>query len=230
VETKLVDVFDHIAVPEVTEKLRAAVIDDIRWAYDTFPDIRKVSLADVGPDVYQALKQKYGPLLHFGSFNLTKSRPLANELVWKWTEATGKYVGCQFWSRNAKAWFDTEVLHAGGWPIAPALARKIERKLSEKSAQGVERPPGTRLTHEHVYPIKDMKQRLYGNTRRTVEELRGLFDSHCVGCVVLESEHDRFCGDETNPWIRYAKARIKLADNPAWSYKQRQMIVEAGLL
>jgi hypothetical protein len=46
-KTKLVDVFDHIAVPEVTEKLRAAVIDDIRWAYDTFPDIRKVSLAGV---------------------------------------------------------------------------------------------------------------------------------------------------------------------------------------
>ena len=47
-EAKLVDVFDHIAPPEVTEKLRTAVIDDIRWVYDTFPDIRKVTLADNG--------------------------------------------------------------------------------------------------------------------------------------------------------------------------------------
>jgi hypothetical protein len=226
----LVDVFDHIAPPEVTEKLRTAVIDDIRWVYDTFPDIRKVTLADIDPDAYQVLKQKYSSLLHFGSFNLTKSRTLANELVWKWTEATGKYVGCQFWSRNAKALLDAEVSVADGYPIAPALARKIERKLSEKVANGVKRPPSSRLTHEHVYPIKDMKQLLYGNTTRTVEEIRELFDRHCVGCVVLDSEHDRFSGDETNPWIRYAKARNKLADNPAWSHTQRQMIVEAGLL
>jgi hypothetical protein len=142
----LVDVFDHIAPPEATEKLRTAVIDDIRWVYDTFPDIRKVTLADIDPDAYQVLKQKYmrssspwtgsspgSSLLHFGSFNLTKSRTLANELVWKWTEATGKYVGCQFWSRNAKALLDAEVSVADGYPIAPALAREIERKLSKKS-------------------------------------------------------------------------------------------------
>lgn len=229
-ESKLVDVFDHIAPPEVTEKLRTAVVDDIRWTCESFPDIRKVTPADVAPDIYQALKRKYGSLLHFGSFNLTKSRTLADELVWKWTEATGKYVGCQFWSRNAKALFDAEVSLVGGWPIAPALARKIERKLSEKSAHGVKRPRSSRLTHEHVYPIKDMKQLLHGNTRRTVEEIRGLFEHYCVGCVVLASEHERFSGDEANPWIRYAKARIKLAGNPAWSNMQRQMIVEAGLL
>jgi hypothetical protein len=77
-----------------------------------------------------------------------------------------------------------------------------------------------------------MKQLLYWNTKRTIEEIRGLFDRYCVGCVVLESEHDQLSGDgdDTNHWIRYAKAGIKLAHNPAWPDSQRKMIVEAGLL
>ena len=231
-EIPLVDVYHHTARPEVAENLRTIIVHDIRWMYDTFPDIRTVSLADLGPDVYETLKQKYDSLLYFGNFNLTKSRTLSYELIWKWTEATGKYVGCPFWSRNAKALFDAEVSSAGGWPITQTLGKKIEKRLSEKSTNGAKRLPTARLTHEHVYPIKDTKQLLYWNTKRTIEEIRRLFDRYCVGCVVLESEHDQLSrnGDDTNHWIRYAKARINLAHNPAWPDPQRKMIVEAGLL
>jgi hypothetical protein len=228
----LVDVFHHSVQPEAAEKLRAIVVNDIRWMYDTFPDIRKVSRAALGPDVYITLKEKYDPLLHFGNFNLTTSRTLAYELIWKWTEATGKYVGCPFWSENAKALFDTEVLSAGGWPIQPALAKKIAKRLSEKGANEEKSVPKAKLTHEHVYPIKDMKRRLYSYAERSIEEIRGLFDRYCVGCVVLESEHNQLSveGDDTNHWVRYAEAGIKLAPNPAWPDSQRRMIVAAGLL
>jgi hypothetical protein len=229
-EPRVLDVFHHTAEPEVTEELRTTVVHDIRWLYDAFPDIRKVPLADLDPNVYKALKRKYDSLLHFGSFNLTKSRSVAYELIWKWTEATGKYVGCQFWSRSAKRLFDAEVSLAGGWPITQATAKEIQRRLSEKSTNGAKRLPTARLTHEHVYPIKNMKQLLYWNAKRTTDEIRGIFDRYCVGCVVVESEHDRLSGDDTNPWNRYAKAGIVLADNPAWTTLQRTMIVEACLL
>lgn len=231
-EMTLVDVFDHSVQPEAAGELRTLIVHDICWMYDTYPDIRKVYRAGMGPNVYEILKQRYDPLLHFGSFNLTTSRTLAYELIWKWTEATGKYVGCPFWSKDAKALFDAEVSSAGGWPIQPILAKKIAKKLSEKGSNGAKCLPKPKLTHEHVYPIKDMKQLLYWNTKRTIEEIRGLFDRYCVGCVVLESEHDQLSadGDDANHWIRYSKAGIKLAHNAAWPDSQRKMIASAGLL
>jgi hypothetical protein len=67
---------------------------------------------------------------------LPGKRTLANELIWKWTEATGKYTGCQFWSARTMSLFDREVQSAGGWPITERLAKMLEQKLSAKSADG----------------------------------------------------------------------------------------------
>ena len=96
---------------------------------------------------------------------------------------------------------------------------------------------GGNLAEDAVYPLApedgDGKPWMVSRNirfKRTLEDIRELFDNHCVGCVVLECKRDRFCGDETNLWIRYAKARIQLVDNPARSYKQRQLIRETGLL
>jgi hypothetical protein len=226
-EPKLVDVFDHTAQSEVVEKLRSVVIHDIHWMCNTYRDVERVTVAELDPDVYKALKEKYRQLLHFGNFGLPKPRTLANELIWKWTEATGKYVGCQFWSANAKKLFDREVESVGGWPITEKLARAIEKRLSAKSIDGKARPSNGKLTHEHVYPIKDLKKFLRANDQLSLNDIRELFDRQCVSCIVLESEHDRLRGDDLNPWVRYAKAEIMLADNPTWAETQRKAIADA---
>jgi hypothetical protein len=170
------------------------------------------------PKAYDEMREKYRRILHYGVFSLPGKRAVANEVIWKWTEATGKYVGCQFWSIGAKSVFDQEVRSAGGWPITVRLARTLERKLSTKS-----RPNAIKLTHEHVYPIKDIKLLLASKNSPTREEIRELLERQCMSCVLLESEHDRSAGHDPNPWLRYTNAgNIRLADNPAWPDSQRK--------
>ena len=196
----------------------------------TFREFDKVTIDDIDDATFRALKTKYTPLLHFGNFSLPKPRRLANELIWKWTEATGKYTGCPFWSKRAKALFDDHVPSDGGWPISQLSANRIWQKLNKKKTGGELRPKALRLTHEHVYPIKDIKNLFRGKHPPDREEIRELFDRQCVGCVVLESEHDRLNGHDANPWMRYADAKIMLADNPQWPKLQRNMIIEARIL
>jgi hypothetical protein len=225
-QTAYRDVFDHNADPEALERLRSAVIHDAHWMCNVFPGAERVTADHLDPDVYRALREKYRPLLHAccgrGSFNLPKPRTLADELIWKWTEATGKYVGCQFWSVSAKALFDFEVK---GWPITPKRARAIEKTLSAK-----DRPSNARLTHEHVYPRKELRKDLRMQ-KLSRNEIRELFDRLCVSCVVLESEHDQLRGGDVkgdlNPWERYARANIVLAENPRWQPVQRNEIADA---
>lgn len=226
-EFRLVSVFQHRARPDDVEKLRSEIVHDMHYIRNAFPDFDQITVVDIDPNFYKALKDKYTPLLHYGSFHLPERRHLANELIWKWTEATGKYVGCQFWSENAKALFDSEVQSTNGWPITERLAKTIEKRLSAKSTDGKSRPSNARLTHEHVYPIKDMKTLLRSKDQPSLNDIRDLFDRQCQSCVVLESEHDRLRGDDANPWVRYASAGIVLADNPSWPHSQRQAIVEA---
>jgi hypothetical protein len=232
-EFVLLDVFQHNAQPHAVEALRSAVAHDIHYICNAVSGFDRVNSNDVDDNFYNSLKEKYDSLLYYGSFNLriSSKRHLANELIWKWTEATGKYTGCQFWSKKAKALFDSQVLSAGGWPISRKLANTIGEKLGAKRrADGENRSTNIRLTHEHVYPIKDMKTLIRGMNRPGLTEIRELFDRQCVGCVVLESEHDRHCGDATNPWTRYAAGGVILADNPEWPVAQRDMLFKAGLL
>jgi hypothetical protein len=87
-EYKLRSVFDHDAEPHIVEALRSAVVQDICWLVNSYPNFDKVTVADLEAEVYQQLRKKYPPLLHFGCFGLPVGRYLANELIWKWTEAT----------------------------------------------------------------------------------------------------------------------------------------------
>jgi hypothetical protein len=160
-EFELHSVFGHRALRE--KELRAAIVNDVH-CYNANRYFYRVTGGQIDAAICETLKAKYDSLLYFGTFNVTKSRPLANELIWKWTEATGKYVGCQFWSKSAKELFDGEVV---GWPISQKRAGSIERQLSTRSANGKNRPPHTKLTHEHVYPIKDMKNLLRQEDRLT---------------------------------------------------------------
>jgi hypothetical protein len=214
----LESVFDHDADRNMVDALRAAVVEDLHALHGRYPRFGTVTAADLDAEVYAEMREKYHRILHYGVFSLPGKRTLANELIWKWTEATGKYVGCQFWSIGAKSVFDQEVRSAGGWPITVRLARTLERKLSTKS-----RPNAIKLTHEHVYPIKDIKLLLASKNSPTREEIRELLERQCMSCVLLESEHDRSAGHDPNPWLRYTNAgNIRLADNPAWPDSQRK--------
>jgi hypothetical protein len=227
---KLANVFDHDAEPGITQELRSAVAADLHWLRNSYSEFGRVTAAQLDPLVIRQFRRKYRQLLHFGVFSLPGKRALSNELIWKWTEATGKYTGCQFWSVRAKSLFDREVQSAGGWPITRRLAKTLEQKLSAKSAGGKSKLTDARLTHEHVYPIKDMKLLLGGKAGETPEGIRSLLDLHCVSCVVLESEHDRLSGHDHNPWLRYKDAGIRLVENPTWLDCQRSLILQAGLL
>ncbi len=171
------------------------------------------------------MRLRYEALLNYGGFS--DRRSILRELVWKWTEATGKYTGCQFWSLKAKELFDAEVEEEGGWPITPRVASCLGDDLSKRSRQ-----KHLKLTHEHVYPIADMIKWLGTKRALTPEEVRKHLDCHGVGCVVLEAEHREIKGRGTdgNPWHRYRTAGIFLAENPAWPESQRVLINAAGLI
>jgi hypothetical protein len=153
---------------------------------------------------------------------LRMDRSIKSELPWKWSEATGKYVGCQFWSIKAKYLFDDEVRKHFGEEATLEQACKLAKCLS-----------GRYIEHEHVFPRKEFN-RLLNNEKLTITNLQQFFSIYAVGCVVLTSEHSQIRteeGDETNPWKRYSRNHfIPLADNIRWASDHRKMIEEAGLL
>jgi hypothetical protein len=102
---QLKSVFDHDADPNQVEALRTAVVKDLHALLSIYSDFGEITVADLDPDIYSEMRGRYRRLLHYGVFNPGK-RTVGNELIWKWTEATGEYVGCQFWSVEAKAVFD----------------------------------------------------------------------------------------------------------------------------
>jgi hypothetical protein len=220
IDRRLHSVFDHAADPHAVDALRRSIVEEVHHFRQSHAAITKITATELGPEVFRRLKEKFDPLLYFGTFNLPQKRDLVYELIWKTTEATGKYTGCQFWSVRAKALFDQ---HAD-WPISLKTAKAIEKTLSLKT-----RNKSDRLTHEHVYPIKDLKL-LLSKIDPTPKEISQLFETHCLGCVVVEEEHDREAGTYENPWTRYKLAGIQIARNPAWTARQRDLLEQAGVL
>ncbi len=215
------NVFQHDADQGKLKELREAVVADVYTLLRKPVVFDKLNASSLSAYELAQMRERYRRLLHYGAFTLPAERAIANELIWKWTEATGKYVGCQFWSLKAKEVFDLEVAKCDRTTLIGTLGRELSNRG---------RPKNVRLTHEHVYPIKDMKQWLQAQKELDQEGVRIHFERQCVGCVVLESEHDRTSGDHTNPWLRYKAAGITLALNPAWPDVQRVLIEEAGLL
>jgi hypothetical protein len=210
--TPFVGVFQHRA--RETDALRAAILDVLnrainRTAADKYPKLQDTKLKIV--DGYFAnIRSRLLPLLYYGSFNLTKTRTLGYELTWKWTEATGKFVGCPYWSVKAKALFDGRMRSkyatlAEAWRLSKDLQ-------SGKGQYGI--------NHEHVFPIKDVL-RILANPSQfpNIPALKRFFERQVVGCVVLEGEHrevDGRRGTDDNSWLRYRHSSIKLVPNPAW--------------
>ncbi len=220
VERPLHSVFDHTANPATVDALRLAIVEEVYRFRQSHLAFGTITANQLGTGEFGRLKEKFDPLLHFGTFNLPKKRDLAQELIWKATEATGKYTGCQFWSVRAKALFDQKA----DWPIGLKTAKALEETLRLRT-----REKSDRLTHEHVYPIKDLKLQLC-KIEPTLERISQVFETHCLACVVLEEEHDREAGTYENPWTRYKRAGIKIANNPTWTARQRELLEQAGVL
>ena len=214
----VLDVFHHEIDSDKLKELRDAVIDDVYGLLRNPIGFTKVHPSHLSLEEWSQMREKYRRVLPKGCY--LNKRYLANELIWKWTEATGKYLGCQFWSLKAKELLDREV------------ASSADPKEVVKTLQSKIRRDDAKITHEHVYPIKDMT--LWLDMRREKldrDEIRSHLERLCVGCVVLESEHKKMGGsDHTNPWLRYKEAGIALAANPAWPNVQKRLIEEAGLV
>jgi hypothetical protein len=150
-------------------------------------------------------------------------------LLWKYSELTGKYCGCQYWSVKAKALFDEHLdRYLNGRFPTPGDARKIVRVLQKKSQDY-----NQRIVHEHVFPRAQLVRLLMElKVPPAKESLDKLMRRLATGCVVLGSEDnllDKYKGNCDNPWLRY-KGLIKLAENKKWEPLHQDLIKKAELL
>jgi hypothetical protein len=232
------NVYRYDVALEDIENLRVAVVHDLHRCMVHSPDGQKhVCLHDtrhtLSPDRYSDITRKYRALLYHGTFNLrpkSKSRPaqtLAHELVWKWTESTGKYVGCPFWTEKARTLFDSHVKNHGPISLKMAIiaANNISGTKDDRSARIAD---DRKITHEHVFPIKNILMVLDSMKNPSVADIRKLLERLCVSCVVLESEHRLLqLPNSENPWYRYRG--IALIENPHWPDEHKHLVKQAGL-
>ncbi len=208
-----IDVFPHHADNNI-ENVRRKIIE---MAHQCFKSRQPIS--------------SFPMPLYCKSYNLRGHkdvRATLDELAWKRSELTGKFVGCQFWSVEAKSLFDQKLAeYVKGRSPTLDDAWQVADYLSKQNAE-----IGQKLTHEHVFPRADLLKLLQDLdapvTSRLVETL---IERLAVGCVVSEREHralDRL-GDIDNPWRRYARAGIALAHNLRWPAEHKSLIESAGL-
>ena len=231
--------FQHQARDEDThglEKLIVQVTDrciNRTNVNNTYPVISD-TLLTVVQDYYKILKTLLDEKLYCRTFNLKENWSISDQLTWKWSEATGKYVGCPFWSVRAEEIFKAELERRfdsdstsldDAWNLGEELSRR--RKYGDRA-----------LTHEHVFPRAELSRilhraSLFPQYTRDADALENLFRRLAIGCVVLESEHRQLSqmGDPENPWKRYTRGvRIAVVNNPLWREDHREMIEEAGLV
>jgi len=210
-------VFQHNADPEKSERLRSVICDCI---YECVIS---------GKPLYDFPARG---LIYYKSYNLRRNqsnpRNTLDELLWKRSELTGKYIGCPYWSLAAKALFEKELARLtsvktvsldDAWGMADVLSES-------------DRPKSQRIMHEHVFPrnrlIREL-QRLGTSAQR--DQIETLVERLSIGCVILKSQDSLSPdGDLQNPWQRYRHGNVALVDNPEWSTEHRGMIVAAGLL
>ena len=228
-------VFQHFADDINLRRLKSTILDVIRQSINQIEDGHP-RISDtrntIGDDRYQRLRDRICPNLYYGSFNLTKTRTLGHEIIWKWTEATGKFVGCQFWSMEAKNFFNRELTKRRGDRPTFSDAWNLAKELSSTKY-------GRRaLNHEHVFPIMKLREILLNPSsfRRFTSSLSNLgefFERAVVGCVLLKGEHEEIHSsfeDPENPWMRYLDSSIKLVPSPKWTDAQRKLIADVNLV
>ncbi len=218
------DVFDHDVDAAWLERIRTQIIA-----------LANLCLTEATVDIESnagvlgsAYRRQFTDNLYYDSLRL---RPISDELVWKWSEATGKYIGCPYWSAGAKALFDYELVRRQR--SRTEIVRKIQAWELTETLQSPQQSPEKQIIHEHVFPTASLRAilRYRGPGTRGVDELRCLFSHLAVGCVVTEEERRVLgdVGDLENPWRRYVRAGITLAHNPLWPEKHKGLIESAGL-
>jgi hypothetical protein len=228
------DVFQHFADEVALIRLKSTLLDVIFRSVNSieigYPHVEDTK-ESMDPRMYKRLNESIRPNLYDKSFSLN-NRTLGYEVVWKWTEATGKFIGCQFWSVQAKDFFTEELKSKYGTKPTFDKAWRCARELNSND-YGLQA-----INHEHVFPIKKLRQILlnpssFTEFTSTEPNLEKFFARSIVGCIVLKREHQKIhscLGNSDNPWLRYTGSSIKLVPNPNWSPVHRQLISDAGLL
>jgi hypothetical protein len=203
------DVFeqDPLVASFIPEDRRALV--RYLWAYLSTGEIEEP------PQLHTAHKQ----------IRIDERREPIGQVSWKWSELSGKYVGCPFWSTEA---LRVVIGLDARWPGRP-LKRVCERVSKGYFLESIQ--------HEHVFPRDEWIARLQALVKSAAvplePELEALLDRYCIGCVVTRTQHDEAAGrlgTPDNPWLRYRETSICLVPNPAWTEPHLSWIRAAGLL
>jgi len=115
-------------------------------------------------------------------------KELITTLLWKHTEAHGKYLGCKHWSDGA----------------LESLKKHNNKVITSKSID-----PTHALRHEHLFPRKQSIELLLSLTSPTLESVDDLLKLN-IGVVVTVEEDSRLSkiGNQNDPWQRYRDANI----------------------
>lgn len=115
-------------------------------------------------------------------------KDLITTLLWKHTEASGKYDGCPYWS--------TKALASRGKHGKVVTSKREDRYGA--------------LRHEHLFPRNQMIEELFSiaapNMKDVEEKLK-----HNIGVVVTVEEDEKLEkeGMFSDPWKRYRDAGIE---------------------
>ena len=115
-------------------------------------------------------------------------KELIDTLLWKHTEAYGKYIGCKYWTDGA----------------LESLKKHNDKVVTNKKID-----PTHALRHEHIFPKKETIQRLLNLTDITQETVNDMLKLN-IGVIVTVEEDSRLSnnGNLSDPWQRYRDANI----------------------
>jgi len=116
-------------------------------------------------------------------------KDLIDVLLWKYTEAHGKYIGCKYWS---------------------AGALKSLQIYNNKIVTSNRVDPVYALRQEHIYPKNESIQRLLNLETPTIGLVNEILKLN-IGVVVTVEENSRLSkhGNLNDPWQRYRDANVE---------------------
>ena len=132
------DVFDHDVDAAWLERIRTQIIALANLCLTEATVDIESNAAALG----SAYRRQFTDNLYYDSLRL---RPISDELIWKWSEATGKYIGCPYWSARAKALFDYELARrhdprryrSAATPRTNSLRRQLRRTSSSMAVAAI---------------------------------------------------------------------------------------------
>jgi hypothetical protein len=219
-------IFQHSVTTEQIHQIKSRILDMAARCIDLNNRNRQMFyLRDLEDDPIQFARD-FTSILYYGNFPSGDNWTVADILAWKWSEMTGKYIGCQFWSNDARTLFLQKMDGIEYYTID--YAQNVACNLARRNPD-----INKKITHEHVFPRSLFCQELQKLFRDTVPErnkIKTLFSRLAIGCVVLESEHRKMkdsSPNRVNPWRRYEG--ITLVENPNWPKEHQTLIDQAKL-